>query len=131
MSIRSELRPYQVITSGNLAGTITSSVTVIQKLSLISYTYNWSDGSSPVGTLKVQVSNDYSIDAQGAVANAGNWSDVSFLDGTGTVKSIALSGTTGSANIQLPLCGAYAIRTVYTATSGTGTLQAWICGKVS
>lgn len=130
MSIRSELRPYQVIVSGALAANITSAVTIIQKLSLIAYTYSWT-GSSPVGTLSIQISNDYAIDSQGNVSNAGNWAAVSFTTGTGVAASVALSGASGTANINLPLLGAYAVRTVYTASSGSGTLQAYICGKVS
>lgn len=130
MSQRSEIRPYQVITSGAMVGNVTSLITIIQKVSLITYTFSWS-GTAPVGTLKFQVSNDYSIDSQGGVANAGNWGDVSFTTGTGTAASIAVSGTTGTANINTPLLGAYAIRAVYTATSGTGTLQGYVCGKVS
>ncbi len=130
MSIRSELRPYQVLTDSLITADKTSLVTIIQKISLVSYTYSWT-GTSPVGTLKVEVSNDYSIDAQGNVSNAGHWSSVAFLAGTATALTVAVSGNTGSTNIVLPLCGAYAVRTVYTFSSGTGILQAWICGKVS
>jgi len=132
MSLRPQLQPYQVITSGNMALTdgITSLVTLIPNFSLVSYTYSWS-GSSPVGTVKVQVSNDYALDAVGVVARAGNWADVSFLRGSATASSVALSGSSGSDGIVLPLVGAYAIRLVYTRTSGTGTLQAYICAKVA
>lgn len=130
MSIRSELRPYKVISDGDITGNITSLPTVIQKISLVTYTYSWS-GSSPLGTLAVQVSNDYSLDCQGNVANAGNWSAIPFLVSTATALSLALSGSPGAANITIPLCGAYAIRTIFIATSGSGTLQAYICGKVS
>ena len=130
MAERPRLKPHRVIEDGNMTGNITSDVTVVPEISLISYTYSWS-GTSPVGTVKVQVSNDYAIDAQGNVSNAGNWADISFLTGTGFSASVAVSGSPGTANIVLPLCGAYAFRTVYTRTSGTGTLQAYICGKAS
>lgn len=132
MSFRSELKPYQVITNGNMSGDLTSLATIIQKISLVSYTYSWS-GTSPVGILRVQVSNDYSIDAQGNVLNAGTWSDVAFVHGAGVpfAGSISVTGNTGSDNAYLTLCGAYAMRTIYTVTSGVGTLQAYICGKVS
>jgi len=130
MSQRSEIRPYQVITNGNVAGTITSLVTIIQKVSLVNYTFSWS-GTTPVGTLKIQVSNDYAVDATGTVSNTGNWSDVSFTTGTGTAASVAVSGNTGTTTINSPLLGAYAIRAVYTASSGTGTLQGYVCGKVA
>lgn len=128
--MRSEIRPYQVLVSASMAADATSAVTIVQKVSLVSYTFSWS-GTAPVGTLKIQVSNDYSIDAQGNVSSAGNWSDVSFTTGTGTAASVAVSGTTGTTNINSPLIGSYAIRAVYTRTSGTGTLQGYVCGKVA
>lgn len=131
MSIRSELKPYSVITNGNMgAPTVTSSPTIVQKLSLLSYSYSWS-GTAPVGTVSIQVSNDYSIDATGNVSNAGTWTTISFTNAAGTVATTqAVSGTTGNTVIDKIVTGAYAIRTVYTATSGTGSLQAVICGKV-
>lgn len=130
MSQRSELRPYQAVTNGNMASEIVSAPSIIQKISLVSYSFSWS-GSSPVGTLKIQISNDYSIDATGNVSNTGNWSDVSFTSGTGIVASVAVGGATGAVNINSPLLGVYAVRAVYTRTSGTGTLQGWVCGKVA
>lgn len=132
MSFRPELKPYQVITSGSMAGDITSLVTLIPKLSLVSYTVSWS-GTAPVGTLSMQISNDYSLDSTGAVQNTGNWSALSFYNrGTAAqVTTIAVSGATGADNLVTGLCGAYAIRLIYTRTSGTGTLQAYVCGKVA
>ncbi len=130
MSIRPELRPFNVITSGNMAGNLTSLVTIIQKLSMLSYSYSWA-GTDPVGTVAVQVSNDYSIDAQGNVVNSGTWTPIFFLDSAGAiVSSFAVTGATGNGQVDIQT-GAYAIRTVYTATSGTGSLQAVINGKVA
>lgn len=115
-----------------MAGDITSLVTLIPKLSLVSYTVSWS-GTAPVGTLSMQISNDYSLDSTGAVQNTGNWSALSFYNrGTAAqVTTIAVSGATGADNLVTGLCGAYAIRLIYTRTSGTGTLQAYVCGKVA
>lgn len=124
------LKPFQSITNGAMSTNLTSSVTLIPTTSLVTYIYSWS-GTAPVGTLKVQVSNDYTRDVQGNVSNAGNWADISFLAGSATASSLAVTGATGTAVINLPLCGAYAIRTTYTVTSGSGTIQAYICGKAS
>ncbi len=130
MSIRPELKPFSVIANGSMAGNLTSLVTIIQKLSMVSYSYSWA-GTTPVGAVSVQVSNDYSIDAQGAVSNAGTWNTIFFIDSTGTlVSSFAVTGNTGSGQVDVQT-GAYAIRTLYAATSGTGTLQAVINGKVA
>lgn len=130
MSIRPELKPFSVITNGNMAGSLTSLVTIIQKLSMLSYSYSWA-GTDPSGAISVQVSNDYAIDAQGNVSNAGTWNTIYFVDNTGSVvTSFAVSGATGNGQVDIQT-GAYAIRTLYTFVSGVGTLQAVINGKVS
>lgn len=130
MSIRPELRPYAVISKGNMAGSLTSSVTIIQKISMLSYHYSWT-GASPVGSISVQVSNDYSIDVQGNVVNAGTWDTLTFLSAGSLVTSFSVSGNTGNGGADVFQTGFYAIRTLYTAVSGTGTLTATINGKVA
>lgn len=131
MSTRPQLTPFKVITNGDMSqASITSSVTIIQKISMLSYSYSWV-GSTPVGTISVQVSNDYAITPNGALENAGTWTTLT-LDVAGTpATSIAVSGNTANDFIDIRQLGAYAIRTVYTKGSGTGSLQATINGKVS
>lgn len=131
MSFRPELKPFPVIENGNMASTsIIGDATIIQKISMLSYAFSWA-GSSPVGELSVQVSNDYALDAQGAVSNAGTWTTLLLNVAGSPAASIAVSGNTGTGFIDIDTCGAYAIRPVYTKTSGTGTLQGTINGKVS
>jgi hypothetical protein len=130
MSSRPQFNPYAVIVNGDMSGNITSAVTIIQKLSMLSYSYSWA-GTTPVGTISVEVSNDYSVDATGNVKNAGTWSAISVNLSGSAVSSIPVSGNTGKGFIDIDQCAAYAIRTVYTRTSGTGTLQSVINGKVS
>lgn len=130
MSTRTVLRPHAVITNGAMTGNITSEVTVLQSLTRMSYAASWS-GTSPVGTLSVQVSNDYTLDSAGFVANAGTWTTVT-LNVTGSpVSSVPVSGNTGTVFIDIDGIAAYAMRCVYTFTSGTGTLNVTIVGKVS
>jgi hypothetical protein len=107
-----------------MSGNITSAVTIVQKLSMISYVYLWS-GSSPVGTVSVQVSNDYSQNQDGTVKNAGTWNSLPLSAAT------AVSGNTGNGAIDIDALGFYAIRTVYTFSSGAGTLNCIINAKVS
>jgi len=131
MAIRPELKPYKVISSGDMSGSLTSAVTIIQKLSMLSYHYSWA-GTSPVGTVSVQVSNDVTLDAQGNILNAGTWETLAFTDTTGaTVTTFAISGSTGNGGVDVCQTAFYAIRTIYTRASGTGTLQATINGKVA
>lgn len=130
MAFRPEIRPYAVIKDGSMATSLTSVVTIIQKISMLSYAYSWS-GTSPSGSVSVQVSDDYSIDATGQVANAGTWNSITFLSSGSLTTSAAISGNTGNGYIDIFQTGAYAIRTIYTRVSGTGTLQVTINGKVS
>lgn len=139
MSTRSSLRPQPVIgivnsvnsgVSGAMTGNITSAPTILQSLTNGLYTYSWA-GTSPVGTVSVQISNDYSLATSGEVANAGTWTTIFFtLNGSTVVSSAPVTGNTGTGAIEFST-GAYAIRTVYTFASGTGTLQAVIVGKVA
>ena len=113
--------PTSVITNGDMStASITSTPLVIQQLSLISFQTVWS-GSSPVGALQVQTSNDFALNGDGSVRTAGTWTNVG--------SSVAVSGNSGSLEIALSDVPSYAIRIVYTKTSGTGTLQCLICGK--
>lgn len=130
MSTRTNFPPQKVITSGDMsATTITSSATILRSMSGCSYTFSWS-GTSPVGTLSVEVSNDYSLNPDGSVNNAGTWNPLT-LNVSGTfVASIPVSGNTGKGAINVSEIEFWAIRTVYTKASGTGTLTAWFMGKV-
>lgn len=124
MSSRFPLRPYLVITNGDMSGTITSIVTIINNTSLMSYDISWS-GTTPTGTLAVQVSNTYTQNGQGVTANPGNWTSLP-LSITPTV-----SGNTGNGAIDIDATGFYAIRLVYTPSGGVGTMNATVSGKDS
>lgn len=123
-SSRPQFSPYPVILDGDMSADIISEPTIIQKLSMISYDISW-DGSSPVGDMSIQVSNSYSTNADGSVRNPGNWTTVPLT------ALAPVSGNTGNGFIDIDASGAYAIRLVYTRTSGTGTMQAIISAKVS
>lgn len=124
MSSRPILSPFAVITNGNMAASITSKVTVMQNLSMISYSVTWA-GTTPVGTISVQASNDYTQNADGTVANAGTWNTL-------TLSAVpAVSGNTGNGMIDIDAIAGFAIRLVYNAVSGTGLMQATVVGKVS
>jgi hypothetical protein len=124
MASRPILSPYPVITNGNMSGNITSAVTIIQNMSMISYDISWA-GTTPIGTMSVQVSNTYSQNADGSVRNPGSWSTLTLS------TTPAVSGNTGNGFIDVDATGAFAMRLVYNFTSGTGVMQATINGKVS
>lgn len=137
MSNRPTLRPQVVIgtgsnpiVSGSMAADITSNPTILGSQTMGSYSYSWA-GTTPIGNVKVQVSNDYSLNPDGTVKNAGTWTDLYFLlNGTTTTNLAPITGNTGEGLIDWST-GAYAIRTLYVRTSGVGALQAIYNGKVS
>lgn len=124
MSSRPQLAPYPVITNGNMSGAITSIATIIDKLSIISYSYSWV-GATPVGSVVVEVSNDYQKNADGTVRVAGTWNTLPLSALTD------ISGNSGNGFIDIEINGGYAIRTRYIFTSGTGSLQAVLSSKVA
>lgn len=124
MASRPIFAPYLIIDSGDMSGNLTSKVTVIQNLSMLSYDVSWT-GTSPVGVMSVQFSNTYSQNGDGTVRNAGNWTTIT-LNTPATV-----SGNTGNGMIDIDATGAFAMRLVYTRTSGTGTMNATVNGKVA
>lgn len=125
MSSRPQFNPYSVISAGSMATSLTSAVTIVQKLSMISYDVTWAAGSSPVGVISVQVSNSYSQNEDGSVKNAGSWTTLTLS------SALAISGNTGNGFVDIDATGAYAIRLVYTRTSGSGTLNVVVAGKVA
>jgi hypothetical protein len=112
--------------SGNLIGL----PSIILRLPMISYAFSWA-GTSPVGTVSVQVSNDYSENAVGGVQNAGTWNTIPLVYSGSSVTAIPLSGNTGNGFVDIDSLAGYAIRPIYTFTSGTGSLQAILEAKVT
>jgi hypothetical protein len=131
MSSRPQIKKFPVITNGDMSQpSITSAVTIIQELTQIGYSYSWS-GTSPVGTVQIQVSNDYAVDSSGAASSAGTWNTITVEYNGSAVTTVPVSGNTGSGFINIAGIAAYAIRTVYTGASGTGTLQSIVTAKVA
>lgn len=130
MSTRTSLRPQTVLTAGSMAGNLISSPTVLQSLTKASYTLSWS-GTSPVGTVSIQGSNDYSLNPNGTVLNSGTWNTLTLSVSGVPSTTVSISGNTGSGAIDVLETALYAIRLIYTAASGTGSLTAIFNGKVS
>lgn len=111
----------RLLNAQSMGATFNSSPTNIERMDNVSIQTNVSGSSSPVGTFKVQVSNDYEQDADGTVRAAGNWIDVTGL-------SQAISGDT-QILFELALTAAAWVRLVYTRTSGTATANAYLVAK--
>lgn len=138
MSYRPKIVQYVVIpnasaspaNTSSMAANITGAPSIIEGLSMMSYQAVWA-GTTPVGAASVQVSNDFRLNADGTVANAGTWSTMSFNYNGSTVTSIPITGNTGNGFIDIDATGAYAMRFVYTATSGTGAITVTFNAKVA
>lgn len=78
-------------------------------------------GTSPVGTLDIQVSNDHQENG-GVVVNAGTWT--SIYDAPQDI-----TGNTGNMFLNVAAISAAFVRAVYTKTSGTGTLNLYFNGR--
>jgi hypothetical protein len=96
----------------------------------MNFQVTWS-GTTPIGTIQVQTSLDYSQNVNGSVRNAGTWNAMPFLISTGElVTSMDVNGNTGIGTIDISSSAAYAIRVVYNRTSGTGTMPGSAHGVV-
>lgn len=129
MATRTNLRPHAVLIDESMAADITSEPTILQSLTGVGYQLTWT-GTSPVGDLYVQVSNDYSLNAMGDVENSGTWTNLTLSVNGSPEASIAITGNSGNGFIDIEKTMAYAIRLFYDRTSGTGSLSAVITGKV-
>lgn len=121
---KTNLLKFQNITAGSMGGSLTSAVTSILNLDNIGLEFVWSAGSTPVGTISVEISIDYAQDTQGNITNAGTWVALALS------PTPSVSGNSGSIYIDINQISAPWIRAKYTRTSGSGTLNSYICGKM-
>jgi hypothetical protein len=119
---RHVLPKFQIITDGDMSTTsITSTVSNIEYIDNIGIQLIWT--GSPTGTVAVQVSVNHAQDAYGNVTVAGTWTQLVFSSDASPAGS-ASNFYYNAVSIAAPW-----IRVVYTKGSGTGTLNAFICGK--
>lgn len=111
-----------------MTGNLTSSVTAIEFLDNIGYQFNFT--GSPVGTFSIQVSMDYDQDNNGNVITAGSWVSIPVTL-SGTSYTLIPTSLGSPIYIDLNQLSAPWIRAIYTFTSGSGTLNAFICGKMT
>lgn len=104
-----------IVTSGSMgASSVTSSAFDAKLCDNVSVAAVWGTGGSPVGTFKMQVSNDSAVRAASAVST-------SWIDYSGSSQAISADGNFGW---SFPSFGYRLIRLVYTRTSGGATLNA-------
>ena len=101
---------YSLVTNGSMGASITSALQNLEQMMMAGIQANWS-GTSPVGTLSLQISNDNTT-----------WTDYSG-------SSTSVSGNTGNFMWNLWATPYQYIRVIYTRASGTGTLNVTVNGK--
>jgi hypothetical protein len=124
---KSNLKTYQTVVAGDMSANITSPVTNILFLDNIGIQLNFS--GSPVGNFEIQTSIDYAQDDFGNVTNAGTWIPIELFfngDFASDIPTDVLSPIVINLNqLSFPW-----IRIVYLATSGSGTLDAFVSAKM-
>lgn len=129
MSTRTVLRPNTLPTL-SLTATGSCEPTILQGLSFANYAITWT-GTTPIGTLALETSSDYRLAPTGTVINAGTWTVAPLSVGGVYATSIAISGNTGNGSIDIIQTGAYAVRLLYTFSSGIGNMTIIVSGKVA
>lgn len=109
-----------LLSGADMTGNVTS--LGINLISIYAYSIQavWSGGTAPVGTFTLQGSDDAGDDGSGqGVSQPTNWTTI-------TGSSQAISGTPGNILYDCVACSYRWVRLVYTAGSGSATLNATI-----
>lgn len=111
MSAKAVIKPFKVLENGNMATSQVSVVTNIETSDDVGYQVVWTGNA--IGTFAVEAS-----------INGVNWEELD-LGSPGP----AAAGSSDSFLISLGLIPYPQVRLTYTASSGTGSLNVWVCAK--
>lgn len=125
---KNTLLSYEILTGANAAGNLVSAVTNIQRLDNVGIQVHVASGT-PTGTVQVQISADYEQDTEGNVLVVGNWINLKQPDNTTLVAQVITAGSPAQTYFDLTQLSCPWIRITYTASSGSGTLNAFITAK--
>lgn len=115
-----------LLSNGDMSSNITSNVIEdLQSSDNFGIQLNFT--GTPTGTFAVQCSGDYLPGTGGTVIRTGNWVTLPVKSSTGTSPTAA--GNADVHFININNSPAPFLRVVYTATSGTGTLDIWVSAK--
>lgn len=123
MSRKNNLLSYKLISAGDMSGNLASPATNIQFLDNIGIQANVVSGT-PTGVLQVQVSADYLEDNNHNILNAGHWVSL-----TPAQQSLT-AGAPAQTYFDLNQLSSPWVRLIYTRTSGSGSLDAFITAKM-
>jgi hypothetical protein len=125
MPVMNVLQPIPLVTAGDMSASITSKVISTRYLNQGSVALLFS--GTPTGTFTVESSHDYVPDNEFRTSPpaVGTWQALDL----GT--TLSATGAAGSLGVDITLSGVPWLRVVYTRTSGTGTLNAYISAKTT
>ena len=121
MGRKNVVRSYKMFDAVTISTDQSSTATNVLNLDNASIQVIWSGGGTPVGTITVEATN---IDPD--LPSFDSTTDYVTLTLSGT---IAVSGNSGNHSIILEEMPFYAIRLIYTSTSGTATMSAYLSSK--
>ncbi len=114
--------PVQIVTNGDMSGTLTINSAITDLNQQYVYSIQAVYSGTPVGSLKLQASNDIvTLGAGGGQPAITNWTDIS-----GSTVGISAAG---NYLWNVSNFGYRWTRLVYTQTSGTGTLNVVLNAK--
>jgi len=114
------LFPFVLVSAQSMGGDVTSNPIDLENIDNVGIQVSWTSANA-VGVISVQGSLDYKPTAP---PNSGTWFDLTFDPALAQPNSDS-SGYLINLN-QVPYTW---LRLKYTRTSGTGTLNAYACGK--
>lgn len=120
MSRKNILKPYFVITNNAMTANVTSVVSSVENLDSFTYLFDWSAGTSPVGTITLEVR--HKIPSRGTDAQFSAWQALDFGE------TISISGASGAHSLSVQNKGFSEARLNYVRSSGSGTLNVSISG---
>lgn len=120
-STRTELKPFYVLNEVAVSADKTSQITDIAGADVVQYDVEWSNGSSIVATIEVDVLSSFEGTT---VESAWKWNTLAFGGSTPT-----LSGASGSHNIIITANPFGKIRARVVYTSGTADIKISIKGN--
>ena len=120
-STKNTLRAFPIFENADMSGDLVGPVTNIQFLDNVGVQLVWSGDAE--GTFGVQGSLNHVQDQQGVVTNPGDWVSLTFS------SAPIADGADGSILIDMNQLSFPWIRVIYTADTGTGSLNGFIGAK--
>ena len=114
--MKSFLEPYRLINASAMGADVTSEAFESVAYFGLAFQYKVSSGSSPTGSLIIQMSNDKV-----------NWVNVP-TDTSNAVNPVAITADVDGFWRYLSIVPQKWMRVFYDRTSGTGTLDVWVSG---